>query len=287
MTGFGRDSFSNDKITLETEIKSLNSRFLDISLRLPRELYVHEFAIRDLIKKNIKRGKVSLNITLSLNKNNSKDVQFDADEFNNTLQTLKQIKELSSSTEEIKIEHLLVLGDKFLITKKEEIVIEFDLISKAIGNAITNLVEMRNKEGIELKKDIDSRIEKIISTIDIIEELVSNSTKEYFEKFKEKTNKLLETFVTNEDRLNQELAILSEKHDVTEECVRLKSHIKLFNETVNTSIDVGRKLNFICQEMNREANTINSKAVSTEVSHNGIVIKEELEKIREQVQNIE
>ena len=287
MTGFGRDTFSNDNITIETEVKSLNSRFLDISLRIPRELYIHEFAIRDIIKKNIKRGKISLNISMTLSENSSENTQLDPDEFNNTLETLKQIKTLGSINEEIKIEHLLSLGDKFLNNKKNEIEVEFDIIEKAIKNALDNLIEMRTYEGLELKKDMDSRIEKIVSTTNSIEELVPTSTKEYFENFKEKASKLFETFVTNDERLYQELAILSEKHDVTEECVRLKSHIKLFNETVNNSIDVGRKLNFICQEMNREANTINSKSASTEISHNGIIIKEELEKIREQVQNIE
>ena len=287
MTGFGRDTFSNDKITLETEIKSLNSRFLDISLRLPRDLYIHEFAIRDLIKKNIKRGKITLNITLTFNSNKDENIKFDSNEFKNALQTLQKIKKLGSITEEIKIEHLLSLSDTFLNINNNEIEIDFDVISKVIKNAIANLIEMRKNEGTELKKDIDARIIKIISTTNLIEQLATNSTTQYFEKFKDKMNKLLETFVTNEDRLNQELAILSEKHDVTEECVRLKSHIKLFNKTSDTSIDVGRKLNFICQEMNREANTINSKAVSTEISHSGIIIKEELEKIREQVQNIE
>lgn len=287
MTGFGRDTFSNDNITIETEVKSLNSRFLDISLRLPRELYVHEFAIRDIIKKSVKRGKISLNITITLSENRLENPQLDPDEFNNTLETLKQIKTLGSINEEIKIEHLLSLGDKFLNNKKNDIEVEFDIIANAIKSAFDNLIEMRTYEGLELKKDIDSRIEQIVLTTNLIEELVPNSTKEYFENFKEKANKLLETFVTNDERLYQELAILSEKHDVTEECVRLKSHIKLFNETSKNSIDVGRKLNFICQEMNREANTINSKSASTEISHKGIIIKEELEKIREQVQNIE
>ncbi|MCP5064340.1 MAG: YicC family protein [Ignavibacteriae bacterium] len=287
MTGFGRDTFSNDNITIETEVKSLNSRFLDISLRLPRELYVHEFAIRDIIKKNIKRGKISLNVTMTLSENSLENTQLDPDEFNITLETLKQIKTLGSINEEIKIEHLLSLGDKFLNNEKNDIEVEFDIIANAIKSALDNLIEMRTHEGLELKKDIDSRIEKIVSTTNLIEELVPNSTKEYFENFKEKASKLLETFVTNDERLYQELAILSEKHDVTEECVRLKSHIKLFNETTKNSIDVGRKLNFICQEMNREANTINSKSASTEISHKGIIIKEELEKIREQVQNIE
>ncbi len=120
-----------------------------------------------------------------------------------------------------------------------------------------------------------------------LKNLSAVTTNEYFKKFKEKVKKLYDEFVDDEERFLLELGILSEKHDVTEECIRLHSHIKLFNETIAKSYDVGRKLNFICQEMNREVNTINSKSISSEISHLGITIKEELEKIREQVQNIE
>jgi uncharacterized protein (TIGR00255 family) len=146
---------------------------------------------------------------------------------------------------------------------------------------------MRSKEGLELKKDIELRISSIENDLSKIERIAKNSTQEYFEKFKDKAKKLIDEFVDDEDRFLIELGILSEKHDVTEECIRLKSHMKLFYETLDNASDIGRKLNFICQEMNREVNTINSKSVSSDISHLGISIKEELEKIREQVQNIE
>ncbi len=287
MTGFGRDTFSNDDFTLETEIKSLNSRFLDISLKMPRELYTYEFPIREIIKNNIKRGKVSLTITLTLNNLADSGFIFNQDDFENTLQILKKIKELGQFENDLNISNLLTLKDNFLNQKREDIEFEYSIIETNIKKAIENLTEMRLAEGKELENDLNSRINIIAKTVEEIENLAEHATKDYFEKFKTRADKLLENLIDNEDRLIQELAILTEKHDVTEECVRLKSHIKLFNETVKSSEDTGRKLNFICQEMNREANTINSKSISTEISHKGLVIKEELEKIREQVQNIE
>ena len=287
MTGFGRDIFSNDDFTLETEIKTLNSRFLDISLKMPRELYSFEFPIRDILKNNIKRGKVSLNITLTLNKLSETNVLLNQEDFEITLEMLNKIKELGNFNNEITLSNILSLKDNFLNQKRDDIEFDFKIIETNIKNALDNLTKMRLTEGKELETDLTSRINVIAQTVNEIENLAVHSTKDYFEKFKTRANKLLENIINNEDRLIQELAILTEKHDVTEECVRLKSHIKLFNETVNSSNDTGRKLNFICQEMNREANTINSKSISTEISHKGLLIKEELEKIREQVQNIE
>jgi len=287
MTGFGRDIFSNDDFTLETEIKSLNSRFLDISLKIPKELSQFEFPIREIIKTNIRRGKITLNTTIVFNSSSKNNSLFNKTEFNNTLEIIKQIKELGKFDENISILHLLALKENFINQTQEDIDIDIAIIETNIKNAIEKLTQMRLTEGEELEKDLSLRINTIEHTIEEIENLAEYATKDYFEKFKIKANKLLENIIDNEERLIQELALLTEKHDVTEECVRLKSHIKLFNQTMKSSKDTGRKLNFICQEMNREANTINSKTISTEISHKGLLIKEELEKIREQVQNIE
>ena len=146
---------------------------------------------------------------------------------------------------------------------------------------------MRKKEGDALARDLKQRVNIILECVDKIESNAKISVENYFEKIKERAVNLVRDLAENTDRLNQELALLAERADVTEECVRLKSHIDIFLNTIETSDEAGRKLNFITQEMNREANTINSKSVSTEISHYGIQIKEELEKIREQIQNIE
>ena len=164
---------------------------------------------------------------------------------------------------------------------------EFGLVVEAIDSAIDNLNTMREAEGRELEKDLWKRVQIIEDALNKIENVSDESVKTYFEKIKEKAKQLVAELSNNHDRLNMELALIAERADVTEECVRLRSHIKMFIDTVAKSEDAGRKLNFIVQEMNREANTINSKSVSSEISHNGISIKEEIEKIREQIQNIE
>jgi uncharacterized protein (TIGR00255 family) len=287
MTGFGNDLYSNDKYTLETEIKSLNSRYLDLSVRIPKELSQHEFAVRDLVKNKLIRGKITVSINLSINNSSNDGIALNESELLKTVNLLNKIKTATNSEENLNISQLLLFRENFLDEADSEIDFEVDLLLQSLSEALDNLVEMRANEGAQLKIDLEARIKIIDETLAKIENLAHNSTKEYFEKFREKAKKLSDEFVDDKDRFLIELGILSEKHDVTEECIRLHSHIKLFNDSLLKSQDVGRKLNFICQEMNREVNTINSKSISSEVSHLGINIKEELEKIREQVQNIE
>lgn len=287
MTGYGNNTFSNDNFTLETEIKSLNSRYLDLSIKLPRELSQHEFAIRDLLKSKIIRGKISVNFNLSSNDSINEEAALNQAEFNKILSLLKKIKSSANSKEEITLDQILVFKDNLVDQIDNGIFVNVEVLLSSLELAIVKLIEMRAKEGAELKLDLEHRIENINLALNKIENLSKNSTIEYFEKFKERAKKLYEEFIDDKDRFQIELAILSEKHDITEECIRLHSHIKLFNETMQNSKDVGRKLNFICQEINREVNTINSKSISSEISHLGLNIKEELEKIREQVQNIE
>ena len=287
MTGFGKGTFSNDNFTIETEIKSLNSRYLDLSIKLPRELSQHEFAIRELLKSKIIRGKISVTFNLVANNSLNEDVQLNEIEFNKIISLLKKIKDSANTTEEITLDQILLFKDNLVDQLEKGIEVEVDVLVSSLDRAIEQLIEMRSKEGTELKLDLEHRIDNIKLALSKIENLSKTATVDYFEKFKERAKKLYEEFVDDKDRFQLELAILSEKHDITEECIRLHSHIKIFNETLLNSQDVGRKLNFICQEINREVNTINSKSISSEISHLGINIKEELEKIREQVQNIE
>ena len=287
MTGFGNDTLSDNNIILETEVKSLNSRFLDLSVRLPKELSQHEFAVRDLVKNKLVRGKVTVNINLSTNNSENESLNLNEVELAKTVNLLNKITKLTDVNNEISVNQLLLFRDNFLVQSEKENKFDVELLLNSLTKALNNLVEMRGREGAELKKDLEARVLNIGNTLAKIEELSAITTKEYYNKFKEKVKKLYDEFVDDEQRFLLELGILSEKHDVTEECIRLHSHIKLFNDTISKSHDVGRKLNFICQEMNREVNTINSKSISSEISHLGITIKEELEKIREQVQNIE
>ena len=287
MTGYGSDLYSDEKYSLETEIKSLNSRFLDLSVRLPKELSQFEFEIRDLVKAKILRGKVSVNINVNYNLSLTNTISINVDELNQSVNILNRIKDLSNVSNDIDMNQILMLRENFIDKSEDQTEIDILVLKDSVNRAIDNLIEMRGKEGAELKVDFISRIQIIDQTLNKIENIANDSVQEYFEKFKEKVRRLHDEFSDDEDRFMIELGILSEKHDVTEECTRLRSHIKLFNETLEQNQDVGRKLNFICQEMNREVNTINSKSISSEISHLGINIKEELEKIREQVQNVE
>ncbi len=287
MTGIGTDAFSNENFTLETEIKSLNSRFLDLSIKLPKELYKHEFAIRDLIKNKIGRGKVTLSIVLTYNKLTNGNSPINSNALKNAVDILTQINNYTNSDSKIELNQILMLRDMFLSENQESNGIDFEIIANSVSSAVEKFNQMKKSEGLELKNDLVFRINKILEELTKIENITKNSTVEFFEKFKERAKKLADEYIDDKERFTLEMAILSEKHDITEESIRLRSHIKLFCETLDNDEDSGRKLNFITQEMNREINTINSKSISSEIAHAGIIIKEELEKIREQIQNIE
>jgi uncharacterized protein (TIGR00255 family) len=287
MTGYGKDTLLGENFTVELEIKSLNSRYLDLSVKLPKELGHYEYDIRDLLKSRVKRGKVTIAANVSFDQESVTEPTLNKKSLLKTVEYIKEITTNANVEESISLDHLLLLKEHFISESEVQLNIEWNELRRSVENALTLLLEMRNKEGEFLKIDISARLEQISKNIDEIESISKISTKEYFEKFRDKAKKLAEEFTDDHDRFMIELGILSEKHDVTEECIRLRSHLKIFNETFENPSDIGRRLNFICQEMNREINTINSKSISSEISHLGINMKEELEKIREQVQNIE
>ena len=288
MTGFGKSSLQENGFAIETEIRSVNSRFLDLSLKLPRNYSNRELEIRELVRKQLKRGKISISVySKKDNGDNNKFAEIDENNLKSIVNFLEKIKNASGSKDEISLENILAFQSYFMADTSDESDVEFELIKKTILTSVENLQQMRQQEGEALKKDLLERIDVIKGFVEKIITKSPESVETYFNKIKEKAKQLVKDITEYNDRLEMELALLSEKADVTEECVRLKSHIEIFVDTLNNSDEVGRKLNFICQEMNREANTINSKTFSTEISHFGIGIKEELEKIREQIQNIE
>lgn len=287
MTGYGKGLILEKDLSVEAEIKSLNNRYLDLSLRLPKFLAAKEFEIREKVRSRIKRGKIYLSISVRKGDLVEKFNEVDPVSVKYALKILKDIRKASGLKNKITFSDLMLFQNMFFKEDDEQAGMEMPLIEKAIDLAIDEMNKMREAEGGELEKDIRNRISTIDNLISKIENISEESLKEYFERFKEKAKQLSKDIVDNEQRLFSELAILSERYDVTEECVRLRSHIKMFLDTLNKSDDIGRRLNFILQEMNREANTINSKAVASDISHSGIYIKEEIEKIREQIQNIE
>jgi len=287
MTGYGKGVAENDNFSVELEVKSVNSRFLDIYLKLPNSLMNREYEIREIIKGKISRGKLS--VILNLKNTGIADglPVIDKDKLKAYLAMLKEVKKVSKITEKLKLEHVFYNRDLFLQNDKDYGEEVFKLIRNALESALDNLKKMRRNEGKELAKDLKRRIKTIDEKVTEIQNESVNSANNYFEKLKERMKSLVEDVAAYSDRLELELALIADKSEITEECVRLRSHLKFFLESMDKDEEPGRKLNFLCQEMNREANTISAKTISTAITHNSVLIKEEIEKIREQIQNIE
>ena len=287
MTGFGKGRSGNKNLSVEAEVKSVNGRYLDISLRIPSSLMNKDYDIKEFIKSKIKRGKVSASIQIKRNGLEEENLALDSDKLKSYLSLLKSIKKAAKISEKVKLEHLLInkeilISNNFIISD-----VEFNMVKEALEQALTEMMNMKKKEGKELANDLHKRVENIESRLKDIEQDAAQSVKEYFNKFKEKIKTLIENIAQYNDRLELELAIIAEKAEITEESVRLRSHLKFFLNSLENDDEPGRKLNFLCQEMNREANTISSKTVSTSITHSTVFIREEIEKIREQIQNIE
>jgi uncharacterized protein (TIGR00255 family) len=287
MTGYGKGILKNDDLTIESEVKSLNSRYLDLSFRLPKFLLNKEFEIREKMKSRIRRGKIYLSVTVRKGELEEKFNEIDPSGIKFVAGLLGDIKKTAGIRSHTTLNDLLQFQNFLFKDDNEQASEEFDLVMKAIDLSIDEMNKMREAEGRELEKDLRKRVQLIGESLSNIETNSAESVKVYFDKIVERAKSLVSEFTNNHDRLNMELALLAERSDVTEECVRLHSHIKMFLDTLEKSEDAGRRLNFILQEMNREANTINSKSVSSGVSQSGIFIKEEIEKLREQIQNIE
>ncbi len=260
---------------------------MDISLRIPKELYNREFELRDKIKNAVSRGKVTLSVNLKRKENTQGNEFLNNDALVNTINLIEKIRKTASIKEEIKLEHLLSLQEHFMEDLTEIDEETFRQILVAVEEALNGMLEMREKEGEELRKDFIERLKLIEDKINEIASLLDSVVKDYFEKLKERAKNLLSDFSQYDERLKLELALIAEKYDVSEEIVRMKSHLKQFSKILDTTDAVGKKMVFLIQEMNREANTINNKSISTEISYRAIAIKEELEKMREQAQNIE
>ncbi len=287
MTGFGCGVKKQNSTSFETEIKSLNSRFLDLSIKLPKIIQTKELEIRELIKNNINRGKVSVAIHIKKDGVEDEFLNFNKENLQGIVKLLNEIREASNIEEKLTLSQVLEFQGSFLADDSEDEEIDMELIKESLLLAIDDLKSMRREEGISLANDLTNRINKIKELVEKIETEGKESVVQYFQKLKDRAKQLVNEVAEFNDRFEMELALLAEKYDITEECVRLKSHLEIFRNTLNNGEEAGRKLNFICQEMNREANTINSKTVSSNIAHYGIGIKEELEKIREQIQNIE
>ncbi len=289
MTGFGRGENSDSIHNFNVEVKTVNHRYNDIIIRMPKHLLYLEEKIKKCIKMFISRGRVEVYINLEYLDDSIIEVNVNTPLAMAYKKGLENIISQLGIEDDIKLSHLMTLPEIIKTERKdidEDIV--WNCLSKALDVALENVVNMRKKEGLELKKDLTVQMEKLEDSINNIETRAPLVVIEYKEKLKERVAELMdEGLELDEDRLNYEVVLFADKSDINEEVVRFKSHIKQFYNSLEQDGPVGRKLDFIIQEMNREVNTIGSKANDLEIINNVVDIKSQLERIREQVQNIE
>ncbi|MBI2430267.1 MAG: YicC family protein [Ignavibacteriales bacterium] len=288
MTGYGKGEASKNGISFTVELRSVNNRFLEVSSRIPRSLQQRENEIRDIVRTKIARGKVTLNVNKEDESDNELAISVDKERTKAIYQLLSQLRKSAKIKEPVKIEHLLHFSEIFTTPQVEEDDTEWKVFQQALHKALDELKTMRMKEGAELSRDMKKRVENINTILDTVETLSKQRVPEERKKLQERIAAMLDDkSIIDNQRLELEIALLSDRLDVTEECVRFRSHNKFFLEALNSKDSEGRKLNFLIQEMNREANTIGSKCNDVQIAHMVVGIKEELEKTREQLQNIE
>ncbi|MCF2553590.1 YicC/YloC family endoribonuclease [Faecalicatena contorta] len=289
MTGFGRCEVTEGERKFTVEMKGVNHRYLDVNIRMPKKLNFFETAIRNQMKKSIQRGKVDLFITYEDLSESQVSLKYNETLAAEYLSYFKKMEEKFSLENDIRVSTLSRCPE--VLTMEEQVMDEEELwkgLEKALDGAIAQFVETRTLEGENLKKDIIAKLDGLLEVVAYIEERSPQILAEYREKLENKVKELLADTQLDEGRIAAEVVVFADKICTDEEVVRLRSHIVHMKETLQSDeAGIGRKLDFIAQEMNREANTILSKANDLKVSNAGISLKTEIEKVREQIQNIE
>ena len=288
MTGFARCEVLKDSRKFTVELKSVNHRYLDVNIRMPKKLNFFETSIRTLLKSYADRGKVDIFITYEDLSQSQVSVKYNAALAAEYLKYLNQMAEEFSLDNDVRVSTLSRYPEVFTMEECSEDEDElWNGLKEALEGAFSQFVEMRTKEGERLKEDILLKLDLLSEQIRFIEERSPQIIAEYRTKLEEKMRELLEDTQIDDNRIAAEVILFADKICTDEEVVRLKSHIQHMKETLEESNGIGRKLDFIAQEMNREANTILSKANDLDISNRAISLKTEIEKIREQIQNIE
>ncbi len=288
MTGFGHAEYADDKRKFTVEIKSVNHRYLDMAIKMPKKLNFFEAAIRNELKNSIQRGKVDVFITYEDYTENNVGIKYNKDVAEEYLKYLKQMSEEFELDCDVRVSTLSRYPEVFTM---EEIDVDEDEIwaglQKAIQGAAEKFVEARIKEGENLRSDLIEKLDDMLMHVGYIKERAPEIIAEYKKGLEERIKELLGDTKVDEGRLLTEVTIFADKVCIDEEIVRLTSHIETTKKTLIEGGSIGRKLDFIAQEMNREANTILSKANDLATSDHAIELKTEIEKVREQIQNIE
>lgn len=288
MTGFGRCEVTDGTRKISVEMKSVNHRYLDISIKIPKKLSFFETAIRGELKEYIQRGKVDIFITYEDTAESNLCVKYNRELAAEYMKYLWQMSEDFSLDNDVRVSTLSRYPE--VLTMEEQTVDEealWQFLAKAVHGAAESFVETREKEGDNIRDDLLAKLNGMLACVEFIEHRSPRIIEEYKQKLRDKVRELLEDTQIDETRLLTEVTIFADKVCVDEELVRLRSHITTTRDCLTEGGGIGRKLDFLAQEMNREANTILSKTSDLEISNRAIELKTEIEKIREQIQNIE
>ncbi|MEQ9089796.1 MAG: YicC/YloC family endoribonuclease [Balneola sp.] len=289
MTGFGRGEATENGITATVEIKSLNSRYLDLSIRLPQRLQDKELILKELVQKTISRGKLNINVHVTESDSGEPHIKVDEVKVKAYARILREVQEAAGIEGNLNVRNITGFGDVFITQEDDQEILaeKWAVALKALNSAVENLIAMRTQEGNQLKNDLIERIENIEANLKDIEKVTNGRVEEIRNKLRERIQQLFDDENFDKERLETEVAVIADKMDITEEIVRMRAHLKFFIEAIEQAEPAGRRLNFLTQEMNRELNTIGSKANDSEIAHHVVRSKETLEQIREQVQNVE
>jgi uncharacterized protein (TIGR00255 family) len=288
MTGYGRSEITRDSVTVSVELRSVNNRYLEISSRMPRDLNPRENDIREILRKTLTRGKIHLNINVEREISGAVAITVDPELVKGYKDAIDEIRKAAKIREAASLSHLLQFAGEMIQrggdTSEDN---KWEIVAEVVDAAAKELDKMRRNEGRELARDILGRIRAIDEMVDRVETLSKERIPLERQRLRERIAQLFENDEIDEQRLELEILLIADKLDVTEEVVRYRSHSKFFVEAVKGPEPAGRKLGFLLQELNREITTIGSKGNDMEISHLVVRAKEELEKIREQVQNVE
>lgn len=287
MTGYGRGKFEADGREYVVEIKSINHRYNDITIKMPRYLSFLEDKLRQHISKSISRGKTEVFVTVNNISASSKNVVVDKELAGTYVEEMRKLIEMYSLKDDISVSSLMRLPDIIVADNSDNEDMYWDALNKSADIAINNLQEAKAIEGEKLKADIENRLEVISGYVATVKEKSAGLLEEYRNKLQNRINELGASSMVDENRIGMEIVLFADKSSICEEVTRLNSHIGSLREMLKVDGPIGKKLDFLVQEMNRETNTIGSKANSIGITNYVVEMKNEIENIREQVQNIE
>lgn len=288
MTGYGKGESEGEGLRCIVEISSVNHRFCEIVVKLPKNLLALELRIRDYLKERINRGKINVLVNFRYAEGYAPEIILNKSLAKRYYEILNELKDEFKLLDEIRLDLLLRFPDLFEVMEVTDDVEKiWPIVKKALDSAIESMMEMKEREGAYLAEDLKRRLKILVYLSEEVERRCLELKEALPQKLKERVGEILQEIPVSEDRLLAEVAFLQERKDATEEIIRFKSHLNQFLKMVEGGSPVGRKMDFLIQEMLREVNTLSSKAGEVEVSKLVVEMKAELEKIREQVQNIE